>query len=165
MKEKEERSEHIWMWVSPSVKKELESARDNQSLQEKIIKEFVTSEISFMKDEIANISEIDIRYKSMLITIKDNFEKSFESYCEGIQSLQNILGDKNKELHNSLMPVKNELETLKGEAEKIKTMVLSIKETINNLNIDKVYDIIALIERINKMSESEKEILSLLLKK
>lgn len=164
MEGKEERSAVISLWVTPSVKKEFEFAKDNQSLQEKIIKSFIGNEIEFVKDEISKISEIDVRYKAMLLTIKDNFEKAYDAYYESLEPLVNKLSELDRKLRNSLEPTMETLKDLNHKADSLFKLVERADRAIKSINTDRVYDLMELIDKINSMSEEDKSVLSMLLK-
>ncbi len=88
--EKEQRSEYVSIYVTPTVAKEFKAAKENEALKESIIRGFIEREVDFLKDEMKEIDEATIRYTAKLLTIKDKFTEAQDKYSEEIAELCNI---------------------------------------------------------------------------
>ena len=113
---KEERTESIWFQVTPSVKKELDAAIDNDELKETIIKNFIKSETNWLVEEMKEIDDITIQYKAKLVQIKSNFKEAQSAYVEEIEKLIDISTPILNKLNNQFNVLNIKLHGTKEEA-------------------------------------------------
>ena len=55
MKNQEQKSEYVGMYVTPTLAKQIKEASDNEALKDKIIKDFFTNETNWLKEQIQEI--------------------------------------------------------------------------------------------------------------
>ena len=153
---KEERSESIYLYVTPSVKKELDAVRDNQALKESIIKQFLTTETDWLKDEIKQIDESTVKYHAKLIGIKDAFSKCQDSYVEEIESIYKKAVETFKKLDTVSENTRKNIEYTKSNLAGMLTQI----STIDFYKIEKMLEV---INKVNSMSNTELDLLKKLL--
>ena len=74
MDTKEKRTECVFFYCTPTVKKQINEYADDDVMKEKIIKDYIESEKSFMKESLDDLSESEIKYKYSLIKIKEDLK-------------------------------------------------------------------------------------------
>jgi hypothetical protein len=160
---RDERTEYITFHVTKEVKKDLELAKDNESLRDSIIKKFITSETSWLKEEMQGIDEATIKYRAKLLTIKDNFAESQDLYIEQIEDIYN-------NANNTFDKIGKRVDTVNKMIENATDKITSLNNRIKNVQLDyfntsgleKLLDV---VERFNSMGEKEKDLINTLLKK
>ena len=153
---KEERSEYVAIYVTPTLKKEFELAKDNQALKETILKQYLTNEKDWLNDELKQIDESTVKYSAKLIGIKDAFSKCQDAYVEEIESIYKKANDTFIKLDTISVDTKKSIEHTKDS---LKDMLKSISE-IDFYKIDKLLEI---INKVNLMSSDELELMKKLL--
>lgn len=156
MSNKEERNEYVAIYVTPTVKRELEAAKDNQALKELILKQYLTSEKDWLEEELKQIDESTVKYSAKLIGIKDAFSKCQDAYVEEIESIYKKANDTFIKLDTISVDTKKSIEHTKDS---LKDMLKSISE-IDFYKIDKLLEI---INKVNLMSSEELELMKKLL--
>ena len=156
MSNKEERNEYVEIYVTPTVKRELEAAKDNQALKELILKQYLTSEKDWLEEELKQIDESTVKYSAKLIGIKDAFSKCQDAYVEEIESIYKKANDTFIKLDTISVDTKKSIEHTKDS---LKDMLKSISE-IDFYKIDKLLEI---INKVNLMSSDELELMKKLL--
>lgn len=156
MSNKEERNEYVAIYVTPTVKRELEAAKDNQALKELILKQYLTSEKDWLEEELKQIDESTVKYSAKLIGIKDAFSKCQDAYVEEIESIYKKANDTFIKLDTISVDTKKSIEHTKDS---LKDMLKSISE-IDFYKIDKLLEI---INKVNLMSSDELELMKKLL--
>ena len=156
MSNKEERNEYVAIYVTPTVKRELEAAKDNQALKELILKQYLTSEKDWLEEELKQIDESTVKYYAKLIGIKDAFSKCQDAYVEEIESIYKKANDTFIKLDTISVDTKKSIEHTKDS---LKDMLKSISE-IDFYKIDKLLEI---INKVNLMSSDELELMKKLL--
>ena len=153
---KEERTESIWFQVTPSVKKELDAAIDNDELKETIIKNFIKSETNWLVEEMKEIDDITIQYKAKLVQIKSNFKEAQSAYVEEIEKLIDISTPILNKLNNQFNVLNIKLHGTKEEA-------YNLNKELSNLPFANIERLFSVLDRYNNLSESDKQAFKLLL--
>lgn len=160
---KEERTEYVGIYLTKEMAKQIKEAGDNEILKDKILKQFVTNETEWLKDEVQQMDEITTIYRAKLLTIRDNFSKAQDIYIEEIEKLIKNTGEAIKPIGNLITPIKTEIEGLKNEAEKLAKTIDNLKQSIKFVDFSNVEKLLNVIDRFNQMDESEKELIRLLI--
>jgi hypothetical protein len=156
METKEERTESVFISVTPSVKKELESKTDNKKLQEEIIRNFLKSETDWLSGEIKEIDEATIKYQAKLIGIKDNFRKAQDLYVQEIEGVYDEAKDVLNKLDNDAQGVLNKIT-------KATNSLTFLCDEISKINTHKIQGLIDTLKQYEQMSSEQKELIGLIL--
>lgn len=148
---KEERSEYVAIYVTPTLKKEFELAKDNQVLKETILKQFLSNEKDWLNDELKQIDESTVKYSAKLIGIKDAFSKCQDAYAEEIDSIYNKANDTFRKLDTISENTRKSIEYTKANLSGMLTQ-------ISTIDFYKIEAMLALINKINSMSITELEL-------
>jgi len=145
---KEERSESVFIYVTPTLKKEFEHAKDNQVLKETIIKQFLTNEKDWLNDELRQIDESVVKYSAKLIGIKDAFGKCQNAYIEEIETIY-------KKANDTFRKLDTVSESTRKNIEHTKNNLSGMLTQISNIDFYKIEKMLELINKVNSMSNSE----------
>jgi len=162
---KEERTEYVGVYLTPTMAKQVKEAADNNVLKDKILKQFVDNEIGWLKDEVHNMDEITTIYRAKLLTIKDHFEKAQSIYVEEIEALISKSSDAIRPLNDRFINLGKQVETVQNQVETAATMVNNLSSKIGNIDYWRIEKLLDAVDRFNKMSEDEKELIKLILQK
>lgn len=157
-KVKEEWTEYVSLYVTPTIKREIELIKGDKEREEFIVKRFLTNEVEWLEQEIAAIDETVIKYKAKLIGIKDGFGKAQDLYVEQIEELYKKVSDADSKisgiLSNSMRDVKNTTESIR-----------EVNSLLSGINTYKLEQLMTVVDRFNSMSSDEKNLISKLLGK
>jgi len=153
---KEERSESVFIYVTPTLKKEFEHAKDNQVLKETIIKQFLTNEKDWLNDELRQIDESVVKYSAKLIGIKDAFGKCQNAYIEEIETIY-------KKANETFKKLDLVAENTNVKIERTRTNLYSMLESMSKIDFSRVERMLSLVEKLDSMSQSEMDLLRKLL--
>ena len=153
---KETRSESVFLYVTPSVKKQLEEIKDNDSLKETIIKGFLNNEKDWLNQELNEIDEYTIKYKAKLIGIKEAFRQAQDSYLNEVNGIYEASRDKIKSIEVLCNNVNKHITNAENNLNRV-------LKNIQCLDLYKVEKLLNVIEKFNDMSATEKELLGKLL--
>lgn len=159
MDTKEKRTECVFFYCTPTVKKQINEYAD--VMKEKIIKDYIESEKSFMKESLNDLSENEIKYKYSLIKIKDDFKNAQEAYVKELESLYDVANESQSQLKEKLEAPKEAILKMIKEVDDFKELLSKIPSYYIN-NISELLDV---VERFNKMDNNSKEILAKLMEK
>ena len=159
---KEERTEYVGMYLTKEMAKQLKEAENNDALKDKILKQFVTNETEWLKDEVQQMDEITTIYRAKLLTIRDSFAKAQDIYVEEIENLLKTTGEAVKPIGNLIKPIQTEIEGLKTQVENVSKSISNLKKSIKYVDFSNVEKLLNVIDRFNQMGESEKELIRLL---
>ena len=162
---KEERSEYVGLYVTPTFAKELKLAGDNEKLKQDVLKRFITNETDWLKEEMKSIDEITLTYSAKLIILRDNFEKVQSVYVEEIEKMCDMQFKAFKPVEDNFKKLQQEAKIITLQAEETYKEISKIDKAIGYINYSKLEKFLELIEKYNTMSESEKELVKLLLLK
>ena len=161
MDTKEKRTECVFFYCTPTVKKQINEYADDDVMKEKIIKDYIESEKSFMKESLNDLSENEIKYKYSLIKIKDDFKNAQEAYAKELESLYDVANESQSKLKEKLEAPKEAILKMIKEVDDFKKLLSKIPSYYIN-NISELLDV---VERFNKMDKNSKDILSKLMDK
>lgn len=161
MDTKEKRTECVFFYCTPTVKKQISEYADDDIMKEKIIKDYIESEKSFMKESLNDLSENEIKYKYSLIKIKDDFKNAQEAYVKELESLYAVANESQSQLKEKLEAPKEAILKMIKEVDDFKELLSKIPSYYIN-NISELLDV---VERFNKMDNNSKEILAKLMEK
>ena len=161
MDTKEKRTECVFFYCTPTVKKQIDEYADDDVMKEKIIKDYIESEKSFMKESLNDLSENEIKYKYSLIKIKDDFKNAQEAYVKELESLYDVANESQSQLKEKLEAPKEAILKMIKEVDDFKELLSKIPSYYIN-NISELLDV---VERFNKMDNNSKEILAKLMEK
>lgn len=154
---KEERSEYVGLYVTPSFKIELEASSSNEVIKEQLIKNFFTREKAWLEEEMTEIDEATLKYKAKLLTIKDRFSEAQEAYVEKIEDIYNVASK-----------TFSKLDGLAGNIEKKLALthqnIRTMSDSIGRIDAYPLERMLTAIDRYNSMSEEDKGFMKLLLK-
>lgn len=160
---KEERSEYVGLYLTPTMAKQLKEADNNEALKDKILKEFVRNETDWLKEEIQTMDEITVQYRAKLLTIKDSFVKAQDIYCEEIEKLVCESQSKMQPLESKFNSLKDDIRFAKSEVESLQKMTDKLSSGLYNVDCTRLERLLDAVDRFNKMPETEKELIRLLL--
>jgi hypothetical protein len=153
---KEERSEYVSIYVTPSLKREFELAKDNKSLQEGIIKQFLTTEKDWLNSELKDIDEATVKYSAKLIGIKDAFSKCQDAYILEVESVV-------KKANDTFRKLDTVTESTNKSIERTKSNLHGMLTQISAIDFYKVERLLELVNKINSMSDKDLELIKKLL--
>lgn len=153
---KEQRTEYISMYVTESTAKEFKVAQSNETLQEDIVRKFITNETDWLKSEMKDIDDTAIQYKAKLITIKDTFSEAQDAYIEEIESIYSKSSGVVSKI-NSLN------KTLAATVTPVLSAVTEMNRWVNSINLQPMERLLSLMEKFNKFSDKDKEIIKTLM--
>jgi methyl-accepting chemotaxis protein len=153
---KEERSEYVAIYVTPTLKKEFELAKDNQALKETILKQYLTNEKDWLNDELKQIDESTVKYSAKLIGIKDAFSKCQDAYVEEIEAIY-------KQANDTFRKLDTVSESTRKNIEQTKNNLKGMLTQISTIDFYKIEKMLELINKVNSMSNSEMELMKKLL--
>ena len=151
------------MYVTPSAAKEFREARENKDLQDKIIKQFVTSETDWLKDDIKDMDKITLRYRAKLLTLQDSFSEAQDIYTKEIESLYTKSYEAFQPIASMFATAKESIKSLKQETESFSLMVSNLSKSVGYIDYSRIEKLLDLIDRYNKMSVEEKTLIQLIL--
>lgn len=158
---KENRSTYVGIYTTPELAKQLEDVKDNQYLQEKILKQFVESETNWLKEEIQNIDEITTIYRAKLVYIKDGFSKAKDIYVEEIEKLICETADAFKPFNEKFNTMRKLFESSRECFENLAGTIKRFGTNLGYIDIERIERLLDLVDRYNRMSDKEKEFLKL----
>lgn len=161
----EKRTEYVGMYLTPTMAKQLKDAGDNEVLKDKILKQFVTNETEWLKEEVQNMDEITAIYRAKLLTIRDNFSKAQDIYVEEIEALINNTSSAIYPLTAKFDNLKKNIEEIKNQTASVSNSIASISKNIDSIEYWKLEKLIDIVEKYNNMSETEKELIKLLIER
>ena len=153
---KEERSEYVSIYVTPTLKKEFELAKDNQTLKESIIRSFLTVEKDWLTSELKEIDEATVKYSAKLIGIKDKFQEAQSSYLEQIEGIYNSGLTTLKKLDTTIESTRKSIEYTAKHAQDMLSM-------LNKIDTYKIDQLLKTVEKFNSMSDTEIQLLKKLI--
>lgn len=162
--EKEERSEYVGLYVTPTFAKELKLADDNDKLKQDVLKRFITNETDWLKEEMKSIDEITLTYSAKLITLRDNFEKVQSVYVEEIEKMCDMQFKAFKPVEDNFKKLQQEAKIITLQAEETYKEISRIDKAIGYIDYSKLEKLLLLVEKYNTMSDKEKELIKMLLK-
>ena len=162
--EKEERSEYVGLYVTPTFAKELKLAGDNDKLKQDVIKRFITNETDWLKEEMKSIDEITLTYSAKLITLRDNFEIVQSGYVEEIEKMCDMQFKAFKPVEDNFKKLQQEAKIITLQAEDTYKEISKIDKAIGYIDYSKLEKLLLLVEKYNTMSDKEKELIKMLLK-
>lgn len=155
MTQREERTKWISLNVTESVFRELEVAKDNQTLRDDIIKRFVSSEASWLEDEMKLLDEQTVRYRSRLLGIRDAFAKAQDEYVSELEAIA-------RKATETFDKVDGFTKTLHDHLDAAKRGVAGISDAVGRIDVSTLERLLAAVERFNAMKPDEKELVSML---
>ena len=159
----EKRTEYVGMYLTPTMAKQIKEAGDNDVLKDKILKQFVTNETEWLKDEVQNMDEITTIYRAKLLTIKDSFSKAQDIYVEEIEKLCNTSCNALMPLGTKFTALQKEVEQVKNQIESASKMIEGLSSKIGYIDYSRIERLLDAVDRFNKMPDSEKELIRLML--
>jgi hypothetical protein len=163
--EREDRSEYVTMYVTPTAAKEFRAARDNKELQDQVIKRFVLNETDWLKDEMKEMDNVTLRYRAKLLSIRDSFSDAQDLYVKEIEELTSKSYEAFKPIEDKFIALKNSIKSIKNETNEVSIAVDALTKKVSYANYDTIERMLNAIDRFNEMSDKEKELVTLLLKK
>lgn len=155
---KEERTESVWMYVTPAVKREFEMIQNNEKLREQIIRDHIKSETNWLKSEMDEIDESVIKYRGKLLTIKDKFNEAQDSYVEQIESISSTAYESFKKFDSIAAEVSNKVV---NTYDKIK----QLSDKLGYIDADRLTRLMDALDRFENMSVEQKELIKLVVNK
>jgi len=156
MSDREERSEGMYIYVTPTVAKEYKAAATNKDLEDTIIKNFLKSETNWLSEELKSMDEQTIKYKAKLIGIKEAFGLAQDSYVTEIEAIH-------EKAYNTL----NKLNTVtKSLSESIKINfndLVALDKRLSYVNVGSLERLLTAVDRFNDMTSEQKQLIKLLL--
>ena len=156
IEKKEERSESIFLRVTPKVKKEIELAQDNKILQDTIIKNFISSETEWLKGEMRDIDESVVKYRGKLLTIKDNFSEAQDSYVEQIEEIYGV-ADKTFNKINTVS------DSLSKKVDSAYNKIDELSKKISYINCDRLERLMDAVDRFSNMTPEQKKLIEMII--
>ena len=162
--EKEERSEYVGLYVTPTFAKELKLAGDNDRLKQDVLKRFITNETDWLKEEMKGIDEITLTYSAKLINLRDNFEIVQNGYVEEIEKMCDMQYNAFKPVKENFKKLQQEALSITMQAKQTNEEISKIDRAIGYIDFSKLEKLLLLVEKYNTMSDTEKELIKMLLK-
>lgn len=153
---KEERSEGVYIYVTPSIKRDFELAKDNKELQETIIKSFLQSEKEWLNQELKCIDESTIKYSARLLGIKESFSKCQDAYITEIEALY-------KTAENTLSKLNSVVESTNISINRTQLNLAAVLNQAQKVDFYKIEKMLDLLNKVNSMGDSELALLKKML--
>ena len=157
MSDREERSEGIYMYVTPTIAKEYKEAKDNKELEETIIKRFLRSETEWLEEELKAMDDQTIKYRAKLIGIKEAFSLAQDSYVTEIESIST-------KAYTTLTKLDNFTKDLNNNIQSCFNNIVALDKRLQYINIIPLEKLLASVDRFNEMNDEQKQLIKLLLK-
>ena len=153
-----ERSEYIGFYVTPEFKLELDKVKDRAKLKDEMIKRYFQDEKDWIKKEIKEMTETDIRYRGVLLSIKDNFQEAQEAYQEEIESIYT-------KASQTFSKITQAVDDLKKKTSDTKDDLYQITQGIKYIHTDQIEKLVSIAERFGKLNADEKELIKSIINK
>jgi hypothetical protein len=153
---KEERNEYVSIYVTKSLKQEFELAKDNQTLKETIIRNYLSSERDWLNEELKQIDESTVKYSAKLIGIKDKFQEANSSYVEEVENIYKNANETFRKLDTITVKTQKNIEYTKDR-------LSDVLKKINDIDFSKLDRLINTIDKFNSMNKEELDLLKKLL--
>ena len=157
MSDREERSEGLYVYVTPTVAKEYKVAATNKDLEETIIKRFLKSETDWLSEELKAMDDQTIKYKAKLIGIKEAFSLAQDSYVTEIESIST-------KAYTTLTKLDNFTKDLNNNIQSCFNNIVALDKRLQCTNITSLEKLLAAVDRFNEMNDEQKQLIKLLLK-
>lgn len=144
-------TEYFGIYVTKEVKKRLEDARDNHKLQLDIITDFLSGEKDWLSNEIKLIDEETLKYRHVLLKLKESFTEHAIAYEAEINSIAEALYKKESEISKKLKPIENSINSVCSK-------INAINNSIDSMSLFKLEKGIELIEKFNRLSDDDKDV-------
>ncbi len=155
---KEERTESVWVYVTPAVKAEFQMAQDNEKLREQIIRDYIRSETDWLKQEMGEIDEAVIKYRAKLLTIKDQFKEAQDSYVEQIESISSAAQESFKKFDCIAIDVNKKVVNTYDK-------IVDLSNKLSYIDADRLTRLMDALDRFDSMSAEQKELIKLIVNK
>lgn len=155
---KEERTESVWVYVTPAVKAEFQMVQDNDKLKEQIIRNHIRSETDWLKQEMAEIDEAVVKYRGKLLTIKDNFKQAQDSYVEQIEGIISVAQESFKKFDTIATDVNRKVTDTYGK-------IKELSDKLGYIDADRLTILMDALDRFNNMTHEQKELIKLIVNK
>lgn len=139
------------VWVSKELVETVNKLDAGVATQEDILKVFKE-----FKSEIENytydIEESAAMFRRQSQKVKDSFKQVVDNEVEALQEFWDTQDEKRAEIQKKFSSFKNGISSAKDE-------ILSLKQSIRDLDIYGLDKLVELVEKINCMSDKDKELL------
>lgn len=162
---KEEKTECLFLHVTPSFKKEYESIQDDDKMKEFVIKQYFQREVGWMEEDLKEMDNSTIKYKAQLIKIKEAFGKANEDYSDEISKMYDCVSIANRKLSEELVKQKTEVDNLAKSVRSLNEQVNEICSSIDTYKMQRLNDMLNMAERFAKLSDDEKGFIKLVINK
>ena len=151
----QERTETVFLSVTPHVKRQIEAAKDNKELQLSIVKEMFELEKNWLKQELQQMDDDLLQYRALLLKMR-------EAYKEAQQEHYNKVNDLWDEISKSVPSFTKKVESLVKELEPVTIALTAIKNQTDSVNTWKAKEIIEMVNLVSNMTPEKIEMFNLL---
>ncbi len=160
-----QKTELVSLWVTKEVAKQLNEVKDSDKLKDEIIRRLVTDEIGWLNNEVEQMDEAVLRYKAKLLTIKDNFGKAQDAYCTEIVAAIERSESVFKPIEENFDNLKSSIQTIDSQINGVSKCLSDLNQKIGYIDYTRLEKLLDAVDRFNKMSDAEKELITLILNK
>lgn len=157
-KESNKKTEWLSFYCTPKFKKEFEALGDNERLKDKAIRDLFTTELDFVKQECDEIDNHIIRYRAMLLKLKDVFSEHQDLYVDEIETIINSVNSKFK-------PIESKVDLINTTINGLNSSVERVRDKLNHLPVERLERFNDSLQRFKSFTQDEKDIINLLLSK
>lgn len=129
---------------------------EGRDAQERLFFKEIESRKYDLKNEIENLEEDVLRFKAVGVRYKNNLEKIYNEQYEELEKMWNTM--------NLEENVYAKLKTVNSQMNLFKNSINEINSQIKNVNVYNLEKVIDLVEKFNRFSQDDKDIITYLMK-
>lgn len=151
-----ERTEYVGLWVTPKTAERIKAYSNDKKAYENALMEYIKDVKDSLRSDIEGADEDIIQFKAKMITARDAFKAAKDEQLEATYELWEKYDAEISKVGNFVAAAKQVIIPLKNEVE-------SLNNAVSGLNFSRLESCLNLIDRINNMSQQDREILEKLL--
>lgn len=151
-------TKYVHLQLPVAIAAEVELNKNNMLRQEEVIKNFFKGERDFIEDQLREMDELTVKYASKLIAVRDAFKDEAVKHEKIIEELYVTARDKFDSLDGIADAVRNKIG---NSANSLTTLM----DRVDKIDHTKLTRLIEAVERWERMGDSEKELIKLVIEK
>lgn len=156
--EKIERNEYVSLRVTKEEKIRIEASQDNKTIQLEIIKEIFQSEKNWLQTELSQLDEELIKYRALLITIRQEYRKAQEDHCKQLETFW-------ADLSNGLPSFRTKVSEITKELNPLLDVVKQFDKDFKDISTYRIKDMLELVQKFQGMNTEGMEMFKSLVEK
>lgn len=151
--------------IPKAIADEIRFMRNSETLNQKLIKDYVDGEMEFMKEQIREIDKISIQYRASLAKISDNFAEAYKEYEPELDKITSELYAHESKINDTIQRINTKVTSVHASLSQVFDKMKNIEDKLRGIETYQLTRVIELIERFSAMTDSDKEIFKMLLSK